>query len=319
MTLESSFIDEISTGVFALSSSYQFRYANSAAARLLGVPQEHLSELSTSINSLSPAFGRLLARVARGEFKSGSREALHITANAQYLSVAITISRAGDYIFEISPLQQQDISKSTHELKRPIQNIKALIEALMLGAKNDTAMLDRYLANISLESDRLSRLVTDMLKLNYLARGVIEPRKQEVLLAPMINKIFEAMAAKAKSKEIVLKSSLDDNATLVGDPELIEHMLENLIDNAIKYNHRGGSVRVEQDKVHSITIKDTGIGIPKADIERLGEEFYRASGSESIPGTGLGLSLVRSIVDLHSGTLEIESSQATGSVFTVRF
>ncbi len=319
MSFETTIIDEISTGVFALSSSYQFRHANPAVSRLLGVPLEHLSELSPAINSISPAFARLLARLVRGEFKSGLREPLHITANAQYLSVHITISKAGDYILEINPLEQQDISKSTHELKRPIQNIKALIEALQLGAKNDAVMRDKYLTNIGIESDRLSRLVTDMLKLNYLARGVIEPRKQEILLAPLVNKIFESLKAKADTKQIVLKSSLSDNAVMVGDPELIEHMLENIIDNAIKYNHQSGSVRVEQSEAHSITIRDTGIGIAKAEIEKLGEEFYRASGSESIPGTGLGLTLVRSIVDLHAGTLDIESTQGKGSVFTIHF
>ncbi len=319
MSLEPGIIDEISTGVFALSSSYQFRYVNTAASELLGVPVQHLEELSPAINSLSPAFARLLARIIKGEFKSGSRQPLHITANAQYLSVTISISKAGDYILEISPLQQQDISKSTHELKRPIQNIKALIEALLHGAKNEPVILDRYLNNIAVESDRLSRLVTDMLKLNYLARGVIEPRKQEILLAPLVNKIFESQRSKADSLQLVLKSSLAANAVLVGDPELIEHMLENLIDNAIKYNHRDGSVRVEQNEVHSVTVKDTGIGIAKDDIAKLGDEFYRASGSETIPGTGLGLSLVRSIVDLHGGTLDVESSQGKGSVFTVRF
>ncbi len=314
MSLAESLIDDISTGVFVLSASYQFRYANPAAARLLGVPLEHLSELSPAISSLSPAFARLLARIAKGEYKSLKRsEQVQLAANAQYLNVSI--SKDIDYILEISPLQQQDISKTTHELKRPIQNIKALIEALMHGAKNEPAMLDRYLNNIVLESDRLSRLVTDMLKLNYLARGVIEPRKQEILLAPLVDKIFASL----KRGDISLKSALDNKAVLVGDPELIEHMLENLIDNAIKYNHRQGSVRVEQLAPHSITVRDTGIGIAKDDLAKLGDEFFRAGGSENIPGTGLGLSLVRSIVDLHGGTLEIDSTQGQGSTFNVQF
>jgi len=316
MSLAESLIDEISTGVFVLSANYQFRYANPAASKLLGVPLEHLSELSPAISSMSPAFARLLARIAKGEFKSLKRsEQVQIAANAQYLSV--TITKDIDYILELSPLQHQDISKTTHELKRPIQNIKALVEALMHGAKNEPAMLDRYLNNIALESERLSRLVTDMLKLNYLARGVIEPRKQEILLSPLVDKIFAGL--KHKATGISLKNALDANAVLVGDPELIEHMLENLIDNAIKYNHREGSVRVEQLEPHSVTVRDTGIGISKDDIAKLGDEFFRASGSESIPGTGLGLSLVRSIVDLHGGSLEIESTQGKGSTFSIRF
>ncbi len=315
MPPSSKIIERISTGVLVLSRDFNFVYANPAAASLLGLAMDYLETLSPAISNLSPAFARLLESLSQGHFKK--KQELEIVANGQYLSVRISRTEEGDYILELNPLQQQDISKSTHELKRPIQNIKALIEALMMGAKNETELLDKYLSKIAIESERLAHLVGDMLKLNYLLRAVIEPRRQEFLVQPMVDKILSAAAPKAAAQQVQLKSTINPKAVLVGDPELIEHALDNLIDNAIKYNRPKGLVKIEQKDLHSLQVQDTGLGIAKEELESLGEEFYRAKGSESIAGTGLGLTLVKRIVELHGGTLKIESTLGEGSIFKI--
>lgn len=219
-------------------------------------------------------------------------------------------------------LMRRDFAANvSHELKTPLTVINGFLETIKTEKDLDEKTRLRFLDIISLETERLSRLIEDILSLSEIETGNLS-RLERVTVDECIERSLELLLGRAKEKKITLESSLLFGGTVLGSADRVSQMLINLIDNAIKYTPDGGRVFVSSLKTGDncmITVEDNGIGISMEDQRRLFERFYRADKSRSreLGGTGLGLSIVKHIVSSMNGNVTVNSAIGRGSVFTV--
>lgn len=213
------------------------------------------------------------------------------------------------------------VANVSHELKTPLTSIKGFVETLLSGALEDKKEGREFLRIIQEQANRLDALSNDLLDLASLEDKGIALNRKKVNLKELADKVLVVFEGELKKKEIEARNELAENLIVGADKNKIEQVFTNLIDNAVKFNRQKGSVRiyaqdVSGDKI-KVTIKDSGCGIPAKDIPRVFERFYRVdkARSRSLGGTGLGLSIVKHIVELHSGSVGVESNEGLGSEF----
>ena len=223
-------------------------------------------------------------------------------------------------------VRQDFVANASHELKTPLASIKAYTETLLDGALHDDAVNVAFLERIDEQADRLSRLVLDLLSLARLESGQDLFQHTPVRLEPVVREAFEAQRARAEAKRLDYTLELPPAArglVVTADDEAIRQVLDNLIDNAIKYTPEGGRVVVALRPAPGgsavLEVADSGIGIPRADLPRVFERFYRVdkARSRALGGTGLGLSIVKHLVQSLGGTVAVDSRLGHGSTFTV--
>jgi signal transduction histidine kinase len=215
-------------------------------------------------------------------------------------------------------VEESLIGDVSHELRTPVAAIKGFAETLRRGVE-DPGQRREFVGTIERHADRLAKLIDRLLALTRLAGGSGGGRERIALKAAAEE---AAAALKAKARKAKVKIEIDLPAALAAkaDPSDLPHVFENLIDNAIKFNRPGGRVAVggrAAGKFALITISDTGVGIPRKDLRRVFERFYRGERTKKYEGSGLGLSLVRGMVEASGGRIRAESTTG-GSTFHVR-
>ncbi|MCZ8518332.1 MULTISPECIES: two-component system histidine kinase PnpS [Paenibacillus] len=225
-------------------------------------------------------------------------------------------------------MRSEFVANVSHELKTPIAAVKGFAETLLAGALNDKETARSFLQIIFDESERLNRLIGDILELSKIESKRIPLQFSPVHLKTFVEDCVHVMNTEAKKKGIELELQADSDFYMEADEDRLRQILINLLSNGISYTPEGGKVRMkieqlvcgkevtESDKVR-FTIADTGIGIPKKDLPRIFERFYRVdkARSRSSGGTGLGLSIVKHLVELHKGTIRVESEVGVGTKF----
>ena len=219
-------------------------------------------------------------------------------------------------------IRRDFVANVSHELRTPITVIKGYAETLLSGAlARDPQRGERFLEIIQNHADRLSNLVRDLLALSELESGEVGIQPQKVSLDEAVRSVLLLMAQRGEEKGITLEVRGTAALSVKADRNRLAQVLINLLDNAIKYSEKGGTVTVdaarERDLVR-VSVRDCGIGVPPKDLPRLFERFYRVDEARSRDngGTGLGLSIVKHIVQSHGGTVSVESTQGQGSVFS---
>lgn len=213
----------------------------------------------------------------------------------------------------------------SHELRTPLTSIKGFVETLLDGAMENSTTCRRFLSIIDTETDRLSRLIEDLLTLSS-----IESRERMVYPRPVcmvrsIRAVMNMLGPQVSEKDLRMELVYPSDLPMIhADEDLLGQVLINLMDNAIKYTPRGGSVFIRcyrKDSRLITTIRDTGMGIPQESLSRVFERFYRVdkARSRSQGGTGLGLAIVKHIVESHGGDVYVESEVGKGSTFGVSF
>lgn len=210
----------------------------------------------------------------------------------------------------------------THELKTPLTSIKGFVETLQAGAIEDPEMAKRFLDIISMEADRLTRLINDVLSLSSMENGRVRVTTERLNLGKHAQDVCMMLENSAKQKNISLVLDVQDDTFVNANQDHIKQLLINLIDNAIKYTLNDGrvSVRVVHEGENVVLrVKDTGIGIAQEHIPRLFERFYRVDKgrSRNMGGTGLGLAIVKHIVMDMNGQIDVQSELNVGTEFTV--
>jgi signal transduction histidine kinase len=204
-----------------------------------------------------------------------------------------------------------------HDLKSPITRIRGQAEISLAAG----GPLEELAGTAIEESDRLLAMIDAMLFISRTEAGVTRPDCKPIDLAALVRDACELFRALAEDKRIRLACSAPEQLTLAADAPLVQRMLANLIDNAIKYTPEGGEVAIalepDANGAAVIRVRDTGPGIPAADLPRIFERFYRGDPSRSLPGAGLGLSLARAVARAHGGDITVATSPA-GSTFTAR-
>lgn len=233
-----------------------------------------------------------------------------------------TLNIACEKLKKMDSEQKQFIGNVTHEFKTPITSIKAYADILQIY-KYDKNLIKQASESISKECQRLTSMIDNILNLSSLEKYDFELNKTNVNLKVLFEQITSRMLGKIKKYNLNIETSLDD-VVINADEENLRHIFINLIDNAIKYNKPGGIIRIKVCKNQAaavIEISDTGIGIPNNDFSRIFEPFYRSKNdrSRTSGGTGLGLSLVKKLVEKQSGSISVQSEENLGTKFTICF
>ncbi|MDI6401876.1 ATP-binding protein [Balneolaceae bacterium ANBcel3] len=233
------------------------------------------------------------------------------------------LSQEFEQLNQTDNYRKEFIGDISHELKTPIFSIQGYLETLSAGALDDPAVNRNFLYKALKNVERLTLLTNDLMEISKLESGELQPNFQVIPLFTIIKDVVDTLQYKAEQNEISLETTSEENNMFAyADRNQIRQVLTNLIDNAIKYNVKKGKVSVSciysnNRKSIQIQIRDTGIGIPVEDIERVTERFFRVDKSRSRDqgGTGLGLSIVKHILEQHQQHLYISSNPGKGSTF----
>lgn len=220
-------------------------------------------------------------------------------------------------------IRKDFVANVSHELRTPVTVIKGYAETLMGGVlRTDPERAASFIGVIQSHAERLATLINDLLALSELESGGISLELKPVSLEGTVGHVCRLLEQKAHDKGITIdRGGVEGAPQVLADRGKLEQVLINLLDNAIKYTPENGSVSfsaVEAGEMVKISVTDTGIGIPPKDIPRIFERFYRVDTARSreMGGTGLGLSIVRHIVQLHGGTISVESTHGKGTIFS---
>ena len=320
--------------VIVVDETMRVRASNPVAYRAFGrgngpLLDKRLSEVIRDLK-LHDAFRRTV--------QTGSKEEarLELIATAGRLSYDVHLAplelsgrrHAIGYFYDVTQVErlervrQEFLSNISHELRTPLTSIIAFVETLEDGAIDDKENNRRFLSVIHRNAERMHSLIADILELSLIESGNISIDKTQVRLAHLLDEIFDSLSAKAEGREIALVHDIDADCRVLADPGRLEQMLTNLVDNAIKFNVEGGSVEVtcrRTDSVSVVTVADTGEGIPRENLERVFERFYRLDRGRTreVGGTGLGLAIVKHLARLHGGEVSVESELGRGTAFHV--
>ncbi len=225
----------------------------------------------------------------------------------------------------LEKIRKDFIANVSHELRTPASSIKGFAETLSAGAINDKKRAKEFIKIIEENSDRLVRLIEDLLDLSKIESGKVDMKLKPCSIYAIVKKVTKQVEVQAKKKCVVIEDKISSSVSeVLADEVFIAQAFLNLIDNAVKYTDENGMVSilaVEEKDFIKIEIKDNGIGISEKDLPRVFERFYCADKTRSreLGGTGLGLSIVKHIVEGHGGQVTIESvlGQGSTSIFTI--
>ena len=279
---------------------------------------------------LGERFPGLRVRVPPVELESQTQRTLRRGFYGTALAILLSVTLFGGYLLwrdvdremRIATLRSQFVSSVSHELKTPLTAIRMFAETLQLD-RVDPVTRAEYLDTIVNESERLTRLLNNVLDFSKIEEGRKAYRREATSLAEVVRVAARTMAYPLEQHGFSLRVHVDDALPAASiDADAVEQAILNLLTNAMKYSGSGRVIdlRLARDGRHAVvSVRDEGIGIPPADQERIFEKFYRVATPENlrIPGTGLGLTLVDHIVKAHGGSITVESEPGRGSVFSI--
>jgi len=221
---------------------------------------------------------------------------------------------------KLEKIRTDFVANVSHELRTPLTSIKGFVETLLEGALEDKENSRQFLRIIQSHSERLNNLINDLLDLSQVESNQIELKISAVCLKELVDKAVTGFKSQIKKKGLSVQNEIQPDVVISADRDRIEQVITNLIDNAIKFNKDNGSIKIVCEKITDkikITVEDSGQGIPEKDLARIFERFYRVDKARSreLGGTGLGLSIVKHIVELHGGSIGVESTEGLGTKF----
>jgi signal transduction histidine kinase len=239
------------------------------------------------------------------------------------LAGMVTILHDLTRVREISQMKSDFVSKASHELRTPLSSIRAYVEMLVDGEANDEEARQEFYRIIQGETDRLGRLIDNMLNISRIETGIVQIERENVDIKALIARAIGSLEPQAREKQITLIQKVADvDLSVEGDADMLYQVVLNLASNAVKYTPEGGRVTVAADSDNLtrcvlLSVSDTGLGIPPDALPRLFDKFYRVENYKRVAkGTGLGLSLCKHIVEtLHHGQIGVESELGMGSKF----
>jgi two-component system phosphate regulon sensor histidine kinase PhoR len=350
-------------GVVALDAEQRILFANERAAQVLeftaqAVIGRKLWEV-VRLRSLQEIVRRALnaSEPCHEELAWSGPAVRSLTVHAAPLhgsagSGAVLVLHDTSELRRLERVRQEFVANVSHELKTPLSVIQACVETLLEGAADDPGHRGRFLETIADQASHLHSLILDLLSLARIESGAEAFVYQAVPVAEAVTACVERHRARAEAKQLFLAAAplatrIEDRASSIeennqgsrnpqssildpqssvaawADDEAVAQILDNLVDNAVKYTPSGGSIRVrwqQDDGQVVLEVADTGIGIPERDLPRIFERFYRVDKARSreLGGTGLGLSIVKHLVQSMHGTVSASSQPGKGTTFQVR-
>ncbi|MCI9055844.1 MAG: HAMP domain-containing histidine kinase [Oscillospiraceae bacterium] len=310
---------------------YVYEYDTQQASLLLTL-QNNLMTISVGVAvlvlMLSLVFSRqITSRLAnllnaiRGVREGAYNQRAVITGHDEFTQIAGEFNDLVDRLQETEGARRQFVSDASHELKTPLAAIRLLTDSILQNENMEGETLREFVGDIGQEAERLSRITEDLLRLTRLDSGVIEAPSR-VAVEAVLGRVEKMIRPVAEEKAVELITICPPGAAVIATEGEVHQILYNLMENAVKYNRRGGYVRVRVEagaETTVLTVEDNGIGIPTGDLDNVFKRFYRVdkARSRAAGGTGLGLSIVSDTVSRRGGAIRAESLEPCGTRFTV--
>ncbi|MDQ4124592.1 MAG: ATP-binding protein, partial [Actinomycetota bacterium] len=319
-------LQKMSEGVVVLDERLRPVLANASARSLLGFPESGLptrlpSEQLALLAWRSLREGAPMEQVLDVWFPERADLRAHVTPLEASTGVVVVVQ---DVTQEVATqrLRRQFVADASHELKSPVAGLQVLAEAIREAAKDDPDAVRAFASNIVDETDRLSRLIADLLDLSRLEEAESVP-DTPVELSEVVRREAASASWAAERKGIAFDDAVRAGVWVRGERGQLGNLVRNLLDNAVLYTPEGGRIAVvlERDGPDAVLrVEDNGAGIPIEAQSRVFERFFRvdAARSRATGGTGLGLAIVKHVAELHGGSVALASEVGRGSAFTVR-
>lgn len=262
---------------------------------------------------------RNIARAARSVARGNYRQRVPATGPREVRDLAANFNRMTEEVQRSQQTLRDFLANISHELKTPLTSIRGFSTAILDGTIDDPNGIQRSAKIISDESNRVLRLVEELLDLSRIESGQVPMRQEDVDLHELFGHIGEVFALRSEESGVALEVEAGTAARFRGDFDRLEQVLNNLLDNAFRHTPSGGRVRLASNTLPQgllqVTVSDTGEGIPQDDVPHLFERFYRANGKGNGRGYGLGLAITREIVRAHGGEIWATSEPGRGTTF----
>jgi len=226
---------------------------------------------------------------------------------------------------KLEKVKEDFVANVTHEIRTPLTAIIGYLETIKNGAIVNIDETKKFVDIILNQAERLNRLVEDLLTLSHIELKELKFNFENVSINAAITNVISLVETKAKEKKITIHNNVRENFPMIrADKDKLTQIFVNILDNAVKFTPESGRITIaakEADAYTAVSISDTGIGVPRDEIQRLGERFYRVDRSRSrdLGGTGLGLSIVKHLMIAHGGRMEIESELGRGTTVSLLF
>jgi len=316
----------MSNGVIAFDSEGRLMHINPTALELLSLPSEATADEVLAKLNLGSANDILHLAPANLEltFTEPKNTVLRaylapVMSHSEQMTGVVVVLQDMTEQSRLDQMRRDFVANVSHELRTPLTTIKSYVETLLDGAISDQELALRFLGVVNEESDRMARLVSDLLTLSTLDNLKVR-QKHAVYLDELALEVANRLAVAAQQKDLHLEISLPEEVPpVLANNDEIEQVLVNIVSNAIKFTPSGGDVllTVYADEQNVTTlVRDTGIGIPAEDLPRIFERFYRVDKARSrqMGGTGLGLAIAHQIIESHGGRIWAESELGQGTV-----
>lgn len=254
-------------------------------------------------------------KIAAGNFD----ETISISGNNEIGELCDSINYMASELKSAEGMKNDFISSVSHELRTPLTAIRGWGETAKMSIGTDEQIVEKGIDVVLKEAERLSGLVEELLDFSRMQNGRLSLNMRPFIVSEVLGEVADIYAELANQQKIELLYSVPKNPSYVfGDRDRIKQVFINVIDNAVKYTEAGGQVLVEQhleDGVIRITVKDTGVGIPEQDIDRVKEKFFKSN--KTVRGSGIGLAVADEIIKQHKGLLFLESTEGVGTTVTI--
>ena len=303
-----NYIGEIPVGLLLFNQNKELISWNKQSTTLLEVNDEELKK--RSLRGVENQINEILDTADMAD--------RDLVGLSKPLKLKKIIAADKNIILIISETFQETIGEMSHELRRPITNIKTLTESLLQGAINEAEIAKKFLTQINGEIDRLTKLVNDLLNISKIKSGKLSQGKKKFNLKEKADDAISLLQSIADKNKTKLFNEIPENYKIFADPEQMDHIIQNLIENAIKYSNEGASIFLRPGpKPGSFQVDDTGIGIAPEQVTKIFDRFYRVDRTKAKGSSGLGLSIVKNVIDLHGGKIEVKSELGKGSSFII--
>ena len=347
-------LNAISDPLIVTDAFSEVALANEAASQLFQAPLDQLQDRPIERVVREAELARLIqdARQSMSVGAAHQRQIEHrMTCNGQPRVFSITFSPvpAGDHRpdggvtteaccagivtilrditreKEIAEMKSDFVSNVSHELRTPLSSIKAYMEMLVDGEAQDEQSRTEFYNVIQGETNRLSRLIDNILNISRIESGVVRMHREHLVLTELTREAIDVILPQARARDIAIHLHCQETGCqIIGDRDMLWQAVLNLLSNAVKYTPVGGAVDVHlradpATRLIRLAVSDTGAGIPPADLPHIFEKFYRVADHKKLAkGTGLGLNLVKHVIErVHGGQIDVQSEVGRGSTFTL--
>ena len=323
----SAVLATMADGVIVVEPTGQVSLLNPAARDLLRIREEAMTGARLVELVRDDEIHQVIALCQAEKTRQQAEVSLHMPS--RYLSaIATPLENNGGVLLTMHDLtrirqvetsQKEFVSNVSHELRNPMASIKAMVETLESGAVNDSKIALDFLARMRGDVDRINVLVDGLLELSRMESGQFRIQAQPITVEPLVQGVRDKFSEAALAQGVDLVASVNGDVPLVmADGEMLAQVFVNLVENALKFTPRGGSVSIRAQPAGEFVqfeVKDTGVGVAPQHLPHIFERFYKVDRSRRDSGTGLGLAIVKQLVESHGGRISVDSREGEGCAF----